>query len=82
LRMALQGLPGFMEKRRDTGDRLHDIDRRRMFIGFETTTLYQGFNLLVTTGVRRDKQKWVESYGRRETGKTEYFITVRCEASR
>jgi len=82
LRCALQGLPGFMEKRRDSGDQLHDIDRRRMFLGFETTTLYQGFNMLVTTGMRRDKMKWVTSYGRPETGETEYFISIRVEASK
>ena len=82
LRCALQGFPGFMEKRRDTGDKLHDINRRRMFLGFETTTLYQGFNLLVTSGMRRDKQSWVKSYGRREVGSTEYFIELRVEASR
>ena len=82
LRCAFQGFPGFMEKRRDSGHKLHDVNRRRFFIGFETTTLYQGFNLLVTTGVRRDKQEWVKSYGRREIGNTEYFVTIRCEAGR
>lgn len=82
LRCALQGLPGFMEKRRDTGDKLHDINRRRMFLGFETTTLYQGFNMLVTTGMTRNKTSWVTSYGRPETGETEYFIRIRVEASR
>ncbi|HDY89457.1 MAG TPA: hypothetical protein ENH82_15245 [bacterium] len=82
LRFAIQGFPGLMEKVRDSGDRLHEIDRRRMFLGFETTTLYQGFNLLVTSGMRRDKQTWVKSFGRREVGRTEYFIELRVEASR
>jgi len=82
LRCAFQGFPGLLEKDRDSGDKLHDINRRRMFLGFETTTLYQGFNLLVTTGMRRDKQAWVKSYGRREQGFTEYFIQLRVEASR
>jgi hypothetical protein len=82
LRFAMQGFPGLMEKNRNTVDRLHEIDRRRMFFGFETLTLYQGFNLLVTSGMRRDKQKWVRSFGRPEVGYTEYFITLRVEASR
>ena len=82
LRFAMQGFPGFMEKRRNSGDRLHDEDRRRMFFGFETRTLYQGFNLLVTTGMRRDKRQWVESHGRKEIGNTVYSIEIRCEAAR
>ena len=82
LRFAMQGFPGLMEINRNSVDRLHEIDRRRMFFGFETLTLYQGFNLLVTSGMRRDKQKWVESFGRPEVGNTEYFITLRVEASR
>ena len=82
LRFAMQGFPGLMEKNRNTVDRLHEIDRRRMFFGFETLTLYQGFNLLVTSGMRRDKQRWVKSFGRPEIGYTEYFITLRVEASR
>jgi hypothetical protein len=82
LRCAFQGFPGLLEKRRDSGDRLHDYNQRRMFLGFETTTLYQGFNLLVTSGVRRTKSSWVKSYGRTETGYTDYFIELRCEASK
>ena len=74
--------PGFMETVRDSGWRYKDLNRRRMFLGFETTTLYQGFNLLVTSGVRRTKESWVKSYGRTETGYTDYFIELRCEASK
>lgn len=82
LRCAFQGVPGLLDKIRDTGDKLQDKDRRRFFVGFETTTLYQGFNLLVTSGVRRTKESWIRSYGRTETGFTDYFIELRCEASK
>jgi hypothetical protein len=82
LRFAMQGFPGMMEKNRNTVAKLEEIDRRRMFFGFETLTLYQGFNLLVTSGMRRDKKEWIRSFGRPEIGTTEYFITLRVEASR
>ncbi len=81
LRLAMQGLPFFMEKNRNSTSTYDEKDRRRMFLGFETLTLYQGFSLFVTSGMRRDKSKWIESYGRTETGWTEYFIELRVEAS-
>lgn len=82
LRCAIQGLPGLMDISRNSANSINDQNVRKMFLGFETTTLYQGFNLLVTSGMRRTKQQWVKSYGRTETGYTQYFIELRCEASR
>lgn len=82
LRCGFQGFPGFPEMRRNTGDRLHDSNSRRMIIAFENRSLYQGFNLLVMLGVRREKEEWVESFGRKQPGTTEYFISIRSEASR
>ena len=81
MKVLMQGFPGMMEVNRNTVNKLNERNRRRMFFGFETLTLYQGFNLLVTSGMRRDKQEWVRSYGRPEAGDTEYFITLRVEAS-
>ena len=81
LRVALQGLPGLMEVYRNRERPLEEENRRRMFIGFETRTLYSGFNILVTTGIRRDKRTYEEQLGRRETGDTEYFITLNVESS-
>ena len=79
LRCALQGLPGFTEVYRNRERPLEGEDRRRMFFGFETRTLYSGFNLLVTSGVRRDKRSFADRRGRNETGSTEYFITLNVE---
>ena len=81
LRLAMQGLPFLMEKNRNSTSVYNETDRRRMFLGFETLTLYQGFNLFVTSGMRRDKRIWIESFGRTETGYTEYFVELRVEAS-
>ncbi|MFC1512026.1 hypothetical protein ACFL5H_02380 [Candidatus Latescibacterota bacterium] len=80
-RCAIQGLPGLKEVYRNDQRPLEEENRQRMFLGFETISIYQGFNMLVTSGMRRDKRTFVESFGRREIGKTEYFITVQIEAS-
>jgi len=81
-RCAFQGFPGLLEVYRNAERPIEEENRRRMFIGFETVTIYQGFSMLVTSGMRRDKRAFVEPMGRRLTGKTEYFITVQIEASR
>jgi len=82
LRCGFQGFPFFPEISRNTGNDLNDVNRRRMILAFENRSLYQGFNLLVMLGIRRDKSTWVESYGRKQPGTTEYFITIRSEASK
>jgi len=82
LRCGFQGFPLLPEISRNTGNDLNDLDRRRMVIAFENRSLYQGFNLLVMMGIRRDKSSWVESFGRKQPGTTEYFITIRSEASK
>ena len=82
LRCAVQGLPGFNEIYRNDQRPLEEENRQRLFLGFETVSIYQGFNMLVTSGMRRDKRTFEEPMGRREIGRTEYFITVQIEASR
>ncbi|MFC1508759.1 hypothetical protein ACFL60_03615 [Candidatus Omnitrophota bacterium] len=82
LRCGFQGFPFLPEMRRSTANDLQDSNRRRMILAFENTSLYQGFNILVMMGVRRDKTSWVDSLGRIEPGTTEYFISIRSEASR
>jgi hypothetical protein len=81
LRCAFQGLPGLNEVTRNNERPLADMNRRRMILAFETNTVYSGFNLLVTSGIRRDKQTYVEPMGRRADGWTEYFITMQAESS-
>jgi len=82
LRLGIRGFPGFPEMIRDTSNDLHDRDKRNYLLAFENRSLYQGFNLLVTMGVSREKETWVESFGRKQPGITEYFISIRSEASR
>ena len=82
LRLGIRGVPGFPEMQRDSARRLLDKDIRNYLIAFENRSLYQGFNLLVTMGVNYEKQEWVESYGRKQPGVTEYFISIRSEASK
>jgi hypothetical protein len=82
LRCGFQGFPFFPEMWRNTSNDLHDMNRQRMVLAFENRSLYQGFNLLVMLGMRRDKAEWVESFGRIQPGTTEYFITIRSEASK
>ncbi|MBN1291918.1 MAG: hypothetical protein JXB48_08775 [Candidatus Latescibacteria bacterium] len=82
LRLGIRGIPGFPEMRRDSARRLLDKDVRNYLVAFENRSLYQGFNLLVTMGISNTKEEWVESFGRKQPGVTEYFISIRSEASK
>lgn len=86
LRCGFQGFPFLPEVhrtslKRNTEFDLFDYDRQRMVLAFENRSLYQGFNLLVMMGMRRDDYKWIESYGRKKPSITEYFISIRSEAT-
>jgi len=85
-RCGFQGLPGFPELNRvvrenqyDDYSILNEYNNQRLVVAFENRTLYQGFNLLVMMGVRKNKQTWLDSRGRKEPGQTEYFIQVQSE---
>lgn len=70
------------ENRYDDYSILGESNRSRMVLAFENRTLYQGFNLLVQAGIRKDKISYLESRGRLEPGTTEYFISLRSEGVR
>jgi hypothetical protein len=88
-RVGFQGFPGFQEYNRVVNENkyddysiLNEYNQWRMVLAFENRTLYQGFNLLVTAGVRKNKQTWLEARGRLQPGQTEYFISVQSEGVR
>jgi len=87
-RFGMQGFPGFEERfcvgnvERYTEYVLSEWNKRRYIIAFENRTLYQGFNLVVLLGMKREKTTYVESMGRDEPGNTQFFFTIQPEASR
>jgi hypothetical protein len=89
-RAGFQGFPGIFpelnrvvhENRYDDYSILNESDRSRMVLAFENRTLYQGFNLLVQAGIRKDKINYLDSRGRLQPGQTEYFITLQSEGVR
>ncbi|MHB9029217.1 MAG: hypothetical protein ACYC9O_10635 [Candidatus Latescibacterota bacterium] len=87
-RVGFQGIPGFEEIYRVGNVKtyyeyeLDEYNRRQMVLAFENRTLYQGFNLVVLIGMRKDKRTYVERMGRQLPGFTEYFFTIQSEAQR
>ncbi|MDP2983618.1 MAG: hypothetical protein Q8O92_09865 [Candidatus Latescibacter sp.] len=87
---GFQGFPGIFpelnrvinESRYDDYSILGEANRSRMVLAFENRTLYQGFNLLVQAGIRKDKISYLESRGRLEPGQIEYFISLKSEGVR
>jgi hypothetical protein len=88
LRAGFQGFPGFEEIYRIADVKtyseyaLNEYNRRQMVLAFENRTLYQGFNLVVLIGMRKDKTTYPARYGRNLPGYTEYFFTIQSDAQK
>ncbi len=84
LRLGIQGFSGLEEMyrvRNSGAGKLYDYDKRTMIFALENQTLYEGFNLLVLVGMSFSKQQYIHEPFKTDPGNTEYFITIRSEAS-
>ena len=80
LRMGIQGFRWLPTKYRRETDRLGDYDSFGYLIAIQNRSMFSGYNMLVTAGIRKDRKIWVHDPAKlKEGGYTTAYVSIRVE---